>query len=545
MKRCLSLALLIVGLASAALAQSGGELRFCLRSGPKTLNPHQVADDSSETVRYLTAGVLLRVNRSNQQLEPELATSWKVLEGGKRIEFKLRDNVLFSDGTPFTPPDVVHTFTALMDPKLKSPTGDSFRSDSGPVKAEVTGPNQVTITFPAVVAGVERLFDQVAIVSARSPKKEMAVLGPFFVAEHQPGAYLLLKRNPNYWKKDAKGKPLPYLDAIRLDIQQNRDLEAMRLRRGEIHFISNLDAESFERLRSDGKVSARDLGPSLEGEQLWFNQSPSALMPPFMKAWFTSVAFRRAVSQAINRADIARVVYLGHASPAIGPISPANKFWFNSKLKPYAFDPQGALALLEKEGFRKSGDQLRDRHGNPVEFSLITNSGNKSRERTAALIQQDLKQIGIRLNVVTLDFPSLIERITKTFDYEACLLGLVNVDLDPNAQMNVWLSSSSNHQWNPNQKTPATAWEAEIDKLMRLQASSADPKKRKEAFDRVQEIVMEQLPFLYLVNKNALVAVSPAVANAAPTILRPQVHWNIERLVLAGSRPAATQAGGQ
>ena len=149
------------------------------------------------------------------------------------------------------------------------------------------------------------------------------------------------------------------------------------------------------------------------------------------------------------------------------------------------------------------------------------------------MIQQDLASLGIKLNVVTLDFPSIIERFTRTFDYEACLLGLVNVDPDPNAQMNIWLSSSSNHQWNPNQKSPATPWEAEIDRLMQAQASTVDPKKRKASFDRVQEIVWEQAPFLYLVNRNSLSAVSPSLRNVAVSVLRPQTFWNVEHLYLA------------
>jgi peptide/nickel transport system substrate-binding protein len=155
----------------------------------------------------------------------------------------------------------------------------------------------------------------------------------------------------------------------------------------------------------------------------------------------------------------------------------------------------------------------------------------------AALIQQDLAGSGIMLNVVTLDFPSLIERITRTFDYEACLLGLVNNDLDPNSQMNVWLSSAETHQWNPSEKTPATAWEAEIDTLMRMQASTLDINKRKKAIDRVQEIVWQQEPFIYLVNKNAMSAVSTALHNAHPVALRPQVYWNIDQLTL-GSQVA-------
>jgi peptide/nickel transport system substrate-binding protein len=173
---------------------------------------------------------------------------------------------------------------------------------------------------------------------------------------------------------------------------------------------------------------------------------------------------------------------------------------------------------------------LKDKVGNPVVFSIITNSGNKYRERMATMIQEDLQKVGIQVNIVTLDFPSLIERITQTFDYEAILLGLTNVGLDPNEEMNVWLSSSENHQWNPSERTPETAWEAEIDRLMRLQAASSDPKKRKEAFDRVQEIVVDQVPFIFLVNRNALSAISSSVHGANPVILAPQTYWNVERL---------------
>ncbi len=215
---------------------------------------------------------------------------------------------------------------------------------------------------------------------------------------------------------------------------------------------------------------------------MWFNEVAKAPLPAFKKNWFRSATFRRAISQAINRDDLSRVVFRGHAQPAIGPVSPANKFWFNAKLKPEAYSPDAALKALQGDGFRLENGTLKDKEGNAVVFSIITNSGNKYRERMATMIQEDLQKIGIHVNVVTLDFPSLIERMTQTFDYEAILLGLTNVGLDPNEQMNVWLSSSENHQWNPSEKTPETAWEAEIDNLMRAQASAADAKKRKGSF---------------------------------------------------------------
>src|SRR6202011_1994631 len=497
MKKLLAIFVLLPLIAlgsSGLLAQSGGELHFCLRSEPKTLNPLLAADDASETIRYLTGGVLVRVNRLTQDLEPGIATSWKVTNGGKTITFRLRDGLRYSDGTPFSPDDVAYTMQQLMDPALHSPTGDAFRSAEGKVETQVLPKNSVRITFPAPIAGLDRLFDQVAIMSSKSPQKEMAVLGPYYVGENKAGSYLILKRNPNYWEKDSAGRPLPYIESVRLDIQQNRYLEMLRLTRGEIHFINSLDAEYFDKVVSQDPSMARDAGASLDSEEMWFNQVANSPLPPYKKAWFSSTNFRRAISEAINREDLARIVFRGHARPAVGPVSPANRFWFNAKLQAHPFDQKSALQRLAQDGFRLQDGSLRDHDGHAVEFSVITNAGNKYRERMATMIQQDLSGIGIKLNVVTLDFPSLIERITQTFDYEACLLGLVNDELDPNAQMNVWLSSADNHQWNPSQKTPATAWEAEVDKLMRSQATTLDPKKRKQDFDKVQEIAWQQEP---------------------------------------------------
>ncbi len=519
-------------MAMTASAQSRGELHFCLHSEPKTFNPLLAEDDSSETIRYLTGGVLIRVDRLTQDAVPELATAWKISNVGKTITFKLRDGIRFSDNTAFSAEDVAHTVRQLMDPELHSPTADSFRSGEGKVEIRVLSPNRIAITFPAPIAGLDKLFDQVAIMSATSPKKEMAVLGPYYVAEYKAGSYVLLQRNPNYWRHDGSGKQLPYIESVKLDIQQNRDTEMLRLLRGEVDFINSLDAEYFDKIMSQNPSMAHDAGVSLDSEQLWFNQVASSPLPDYKKEWFRSTNFRRAISEAINRDDLARIVFHGHARPAVGPVSIANKFWFNSKLQPHPFDRTSALQRLNQDGFQLRDRVLRDRQGHAVEFSIITNSGNKYRERMATMIQQDLAAIGIKLNIVTLDFPSLIERITRSFDYEACLLGLVNNDLDPNSQMNIWLSSAENHQWNPNQKSPGTNWEADIDKLMRAQASGLDSRKRKNYFDKVQEIVWEQEPFIYLVNRNALSAVSPSVLNAHPVILRPQVYWNIDQLAL-------------
>jgi peptide/nickel transport system substrate-binding protein len=527
---------LVVFLLAATLAFSAAnELRFCLRTDPKTFDPLLVEDESSATVRYLTGGVLIRLNRYTQELEGELATKWKVSENGRRIDFQLRPGVRFSDGTPFTCQDVAYTVHRLMDPALHSPVGDPFRSAPGDVETKCASPTAATVRFPGPVAALAGQFDQVAVLSAASPHQDSPVLGPFELGEYKPGAYVLLRRNPNYWKHDASGRPLPYLDSIRLEIQQNRELELLRFRRGELDILNRLDPDIFDRLSSEMPHTVVDAGPSLDWETVFFNQVPNAPLPDYKRRWFQSVDFRRAISQGIRRDDIVRIVYHGHARAAAGPVSVANHFWLNPAIKPIPGSESAALALLERAGFKRSGNALVDSSGNKVEFSMITNAGNKLHERMLALMQQDLGRLGIQLNVVVLDFPSLIERISRTYNYESVLMAWTNVDLDPSGQMNVWVSSAANHQWNPSEKAPQNASEAEIDKWMQAQNASQDPNQRKAYFDKVQQIVADQVPMLFLVNPNALSAVSPNVRNVSAAVLSPQIFWNADRLQVGGA----------
>jgi ABC-type transport system substrate-binding protein len=204
-RRFVLLVMLGLSLATAVAAQAASELRFCLRADPKTFDPLLVEDDNSETIRYLTGGVLIRINRKTQRLSPELATSWNVDSQGRRITFHLRPNVKFSDGTPFSADDVAFTMKRLMDPGTHSPVADAFRSSAVSPRITVSSPLTISILFGAPVAGLERLFDQVAITSARSPQKIAAVLGSYSIAEYKAGTEILLSRNPNYWKVDTNG----------------------------------------------------------------------------------------------------------------------------------------------------------------------------------------------------------------------------------------------------------------------------------------------------------------------------------------------------
>jgi peptide/nickel transport system substrate-binding protein len=534
----LVLALLATTAAKNCIAQEAarlpGELRWTIGYDPKTFDPARVDDIDSETVRYLTAGVLLRFNRLTQKVEPQLAESWSLSADGKTATFRLRAGLKFSDGSALTSRDAVWSIRRVLLPATGAPVADELVT---PAAVTVDAPDAATVVvhLPQRVIGIGKVFDEIAIEPANRPSEGRVTSGPFFVADYQRSQFVRLKRNPYYSLRDGSGATLPRASGVRLDIVANPEEQMRLFLRGDGDLINQLPPDYYELLRQKAPATVRDLGPSLNTEQIWFNQAPAAPLPAWEKGWFASQAFRVAVSQAIHRDDLARVVYLGHATPAYSFISPANSVWYNSKLTAPRSDVAAARAGLLRAGFHMQGAQLEDAAGHPVKFSILTNAGNEARLKMATLIQQDLAAVGIQVNVVTLDFPALIERLMHTQDYEACLLGLENVDADPNEMMNVWLSSSPNHQWNPSEKTPATAWEAEIDKEMNLQATSQKDAVRKAAVDRVQQIVADEEPFIYLVYPNALAAISPRLEGTQPAVIEPELWWNVEQLRLRGT----------
>ncbi|MFZ1940293.1 MAG: ABC transporter substrate-binding protein, partial [Terracidiphilus sp.] len=487
--------------AAQAAPRQSGELAWTIGYDPKTFDPAKVDDQESELVRYLTAGVLLRFDRFAQKVEPELAQSWSLSPDGKTLTFKLRAGAKFSDGTSVTASDAAWSIQRVLQLGDAAPTAQEFVS---PAKVNVDAPdaNTVVVHLPERVVGIGKVFDEIAIEPANRPSQGRVTSGPFVVADYRISQYVRLRRNP-YYRGVATGMPA-YATGIRLDVLENPEQEIRLFARGEYDLIDELQPDYFEMLRHRDPSAARDLGPSLNTEQMWFNQSPASPLPEWEKAWFANRAFRVAVSQAIHRSDLARIAYLGHATPAYSFISPANAAWYDRNLAAPHADVAAAKAALSRAGFHWNGSQLVDSAGHPVKFSILTNSGNAARQKMATLIQQDLAALGMQVSVVALDFPTLIERLMHTQDYEACLLGLENVDPDPNAMMNLWLSSSPNHQWNPSEKAPATAWEAEIDREMKVQASSTQDRVRKQAIDRVQQIVADQQPFIYLVYPNVL-----------------------------------------
>jgi len=346
----------------------------------------------------------------------------------------------------------------------------------------------------------------------------------------------VLERNPYYWKADRGGNREPYLNELDFLYVASQDAQAIRFQAGESDVVSGLGAESYAVLEKEQKAGGYrlyDLGPGLEYNFLFFNLNDLGSKGQILhkQTWFRDVKFRQAVSAAIDREAIVRLVYQGRGVPLWGHVTPGNKVWLNTEISRPTAGLASARRLLQSAGFSWKGDgSLVDSGGTAVEFSIVTSAGNSQRAQMATLIQNDLSRLGMNVSLVPLEFRALLDRLFQTHDYEACALGLASGDVDPNPEMNIWLSSGGTHVWNPGQGRPATAWEAEIDSLMREQMFTLDSSRRKRLYDRVQQLVATNLPIVCLASPNILVGAKNDLGNFRPAILDHYTLWNVEEI---------------
>ena len=551
----------------AEVGRAGGQLVVIERAEPRTLNPVVAVDAPSKEIVARTTGDLIHIDRETQQPQPALARSWTVSADGRRFTLSLRRGVRFSDGQPFDADDVVFSFRVYLDEKVGSPQRDLLIVGDTPLAVRKIDQYTVQVDLAEAYAPAERLFDSLAMLprhlletpytegrlartwTVGTPADAFAGLGPFRFREYVPGQRLTLERNPFFWKTDRAGNHLPYLDRLVFVFVPTEDAQAVRFQSGEADVTTRLSATNFDVLMRDrGKrnYDLLDAGPGLDYTFLFFNQNNTAAAdgPQIVRrrGWFRQVAFRQAVSLAIDREAVVRLVYRGRATPLWGHVPPGNKLWANRSLPRPSRSLDRARERLRSAGFSwNAGGALLDKDGQAVDFTIVTNTGNTERIQIATIIQDDLKQIGIRVGVVTLELRALLQRVLTTHDYDACVLALGASDGDPSSEMNVWLSSGGTHLWNPEQPVPATPWEAEIDTLMRRQLSVRDVPARKRLYDRVQELVAENLPVISLVSPSVLAGTTRGLGNLRPTIFDHHALWNVDELFWRGRPAGATQ----
>ncbi len=536
---------------------AGGRLVVGLRSEPKTLNPVVAIDATSRDVIDCLAADLIHINRSTQKTEPALAKSWSVSRDGRVYTLRLRRGVRFSDGQTFDADDVVFSFKVYLDENIDSPQRDLLIVGGKPIVVRKVDQYTVQFELAQPYAAAERLFDGIAMLprhllenvyqtghfsdawTISTPPAQFAGLGPFRLKEYVPGQQIVLERNPYYWKEDRNRVRLPYVNELVFLFVASEDAQVIRFQSGDTDILSRFSADNFsvlERNQNAKGYRVYDLGPGLEYNFLFFNLNDvSAALPEIARkqAWFRELRFRQAISAAIDRDGIVRLVYDGRGTALWGQVTPGNKLWTDSQLPRPPRSLDRARELLKSAGFSwKTGGSLVDPHGRLVEFSILTSSSNAQRIKMATIIQDDLSQLGMNVHVVSLEFGAVVSRLTKTHDYEACIMGLVSGDADPTPEMNVWLSSGETHLWHPSEAHAATEWESEIDGLMQRQLVTLNYVKRKRLYDRVQEIIAQEVPIICLASPDILVAAKNRVRNFQPAILDPYTLWNIEELYL-------------
>ena len=547
----------------------GGRLVVSLRGEPKTLNPLIAADARSREVIGVMQADLVHINRATQLTEPALAKSWKVSPDGLTYTLVLRKGLKFSDGQLMDADDVLFSFHVYLDENTHAPQRDLLIVGGKPITVRKIDAQTIVFQMVKPYGAGERLFDGLAILprhllekpfqegklgqigSLSAAANQWAGLGPFRLKEYVAGQRLVLERNPYYWKSDGKGNRLPYLDELVFLFVPNADAQVLKFQSGETDMISQLGAENFSVLsRQQNGFTVTDAGPGLEYNFLFFNLNDlgEKASPELQhkQKWFREVKFRQAVSEAADREAIVRLVYQGRGAAIWGLVTPGNKRWGDANLVHPPRSLDRARALLKEAGFSwttgPNGEStLQDSDGKPVEFSILTSSTNADRAKMAALLQDDVKQLGMRVQVVPLEFRSLLDRVTQTKEYDVCIMGIASYDADPNSDINVWLSSGGTHLWNPSQPHPATPWEAELDRLIGDQMSARTFDERKKLYDRAQGILAEYQPMIFLASPDILAGAKNSVGNFHPAVLEPYVLWNVEQLYLKSGRENATR----
>ena len=537
----------------------GGELVLSAIADPKSFNPILAKETSTTAITGLLFEGLTRTNGITTEVEPNLAKSWEVDETGLIWTFHLREDVQWFDGQRFSADDVVFTFDELIyNPQVPNSAKDIFTIKGEIFKVEKLDEFTARFTLPVKFAPFLRGMSQEILPrhilqqsvrrgefnsawGLNTPPNEIIGTGPFRLVKYLSGQRIALERNPLYWRKDKDGNNLPYLEKLIYMVVQSQDTALLKFQEGELDYYSlrGTDYPLLKPKEKEGNFTVYETGPAFGTNFLVFNQNSAKdekSGKPYLAAqklkWFTNKKFRQAVAHCIDKQSIVNIVMNGLGSAQDSAMSPSSGFFYHPYVKKYEYDLDKARTLLEKGGFldRDKDGIIEDAQGNDVEFSLFTNSGNTQRVQIANIIRKDLEQIGFKVHFMQLEFNNLVTKLNSTFDWDAIILGLTG-GIEPHFGNNVWQSSGQLHMWYPKQKQPATSWEERIDDIFNQAVQELDREKRKKLYDQWQEIVAENVPFIYTVLPAGLFAVRNKFGNLHPTSYGGAFH-NLEEIFI-------------
>lgn len=572
---------------TATRAAETSQLILSTLQDPKTFN-YALNQEFPSIFLFCFRG-LTQEEGTTGELKPDLAESWQISPDQKQITFTLRDGLKWSDGQPLTADDVVFTYRdVIFNKKIPAESQEALRIGPNRTLPEVKKLDDRRIEFtlaepfaPFLSATVGPPTDIVILPKHKleqsvqtldqngnplflstwgtdTDPKEIVVNGPYQIESYRPGERVIFRRNPYYWRKDEQGQPLPYVDRIVWQVIESMDSQLLAFRSGDLDAIGDvrpIRPEYFSLLKREekrGKFTMYAGGPWSGSTFITFNlnQAKNSQGKPFVdpvkSRWFNTLAFRQAVAYAIDRSRIINNIYRGISETQNSPISVQSPYYLKPEagLRVYDYDPEKAKQLLQSAGFQyNANNQLIDADGNRVEFTLITNAGNKIREAMGSQIRVDLAKIGIQVNFTPINFNTLITKTSDTRDWDCVLIGFTG-GIEPYGSANLWMSNGSSHMFNlgPQPGQPpindwvVSDWEQQIDQLFQAGAKEFDLEKRKPFYDQFQQIVQEELPVIHLVHEIALMAVRDRVAGVKYNGLPSWGLWNVQELGIKESQ---------
>ncbi|XPV74971.1 MAG: peptide-binding protein [Desulfovibrio sp.] len=475
----------------------GGKLIQPMLGEPDNLIPPLSSSSSSTTI---TSNIYVAPLKYNKDIElvPWAAESFEVLDGGKLLRFKLREDIRWFDGMPVTAADVEFTYKMMIDPD----TPTAYAGDYLAVKDfKRTGKYSFEVRYDevfarATVTWARAILPKHALEGAdltKTPLSRMPLgAGPYKLKEWVAGQHLILEANEDFFE----GKP--YIDELVYRIIPDSGTQFMELKAGNINAMSLTPQQYLYQTKGNKwkELYNRFMYPSSSYTYLGYN-----LKHPLFK----NRNVRVAIAHAIDKDELVRGVLYGLGEETVGPYRPGT--WMNNtNIQPYAYSPEQALEMLAKEGWIDSDkDGVLDKDGKPFEFTALTNQGNVQRIRTATILQARLAAIGIKMKIRTVEWAAFIREFVNKGRFDAVILGWT-ITQDPDI-FDVWHSSRAVegglnfvHYINP-----------ELDELLLKGRHSLDRAYRKKVYDQVQEVLHRDQPYCFLYVPMALPIVSAKV----------------------------------
>jgi len=540
------------------IGKFGGTFTSSILGEPKSFNPYNAPDATSTELSELMYDGLMQTNPTDGEVIPKLAKDYKILKDNKTYIIYLRKGIKWSDGKEITADDVLYTYnTVIFGGFGDGGTKDVMTIDGEFPTIEKIDKYTVKFTTPKPFAPFLRnlsasivpkhIFKEATdkgkeyflrFQSIDVNPKDIVVSGAFKLKEYTPSQRVIFEKNPNYYLINKNNEKLPYIDKWVSIIAGDTNNQTLKFESGATDVLSVNGAlldrykelkrhEDFELYNLGASTSTTFIAINLNNRK---NKDGKYYVNPIKQAWFQDKNFRMALDWAIDREDLILNIFSGLASP-LYTAEPINSIYINEKIaKGHSKNVDYALELLKKSGFNLKNGVLYDKKGNKVEFELLTNAGNTQREAAGVSIKQDFEKLGIKVNFKAVEFNSLVNRMMNEANYDCIIMGLTSNIIEPNTGYNVWNPYGSLHLFNKRTQNDLANsdkildFESQILEIFKKGALELTFKKRKEYYDKYQEIIAQENPMIYLYSPLNIYAIRNKVKNVYPTKLGGLFH---------------------